>query len=483
MLSMIPEELILESAWNNSPEIDSLQYDSRRVSSGALFIAVKGLITDGNLYIAQALESGAIAVATENPLPVDNKATWLRVADARRFLAEAANAFYNYPSSQIQLVGITGTNGKTTSAYLVHSILQQLGPSLMMGTLGAQIGPETIEYTMTTPESLEIQKSLSEAVHSKCRYGVMEVSSHSLFFQRVLGCKFEIAVFTNLSQDHLDFHENFEAYFESKALLFQRSFNPGLKAALINIDNSWGKRLAGIAEGEVFTFGFSSDADFHPIRYESSTEGTEIVLRFFGRNLKLVSPLVGRHNGYNIMAAAAACGLLEIPDSQIAAGISSLYCVPGRFEKIEINRPFTVINDFAHTPDALDNALSLARQIAEGRLLCVFGCGGDRDRKKRPLMGKIAVEKSDYSIITSDNPRSEDPDLIIQDIVRGIPPNFQNFETVTDRRQAIRRSLVLAQPGDLVLLAGKGHEAYQEIKGKKYRFDERQIVKEEACTL
>jgi len=475
--------LILEVDSSDFPRIASVEYDSRRVSPEALFVAVRGLATDGNRFIGQAIERGAAAVASENPAPAPRPAFWVRVRDARSFLSYSSSAFYGFPSRRMRLAGVTGTNGKTTTVYLVHSIVSQQGPALMIGTLGSVVGNETAYYQMTTPESPEIQKTLARGLRAGCETGVLEVSSHSLFFKRVLDCHMKVAVFTNLSQDHLDFHDSLESYLDTKSLLFRRSYNPGLESSLINLDDPWGRRLLEKADGDTCTFGFSKSADIYPVYFRSSTRGIKMELRFFDRRLSLESPLVGRHNGYNIMAAAGAAALLGIDDTAIQEGISALDRVPGRFEVVPIEASFTVVKDFAHTPDALDNALDLARQLTENRVICVFGCGGDRDRAKRPQMGRISVEKADHVIVTSDNPRSEDPSAIIREIVAGIPRECTNFEIVTDRRQAIRKALLAARPGDLVILAGKGHENYQEIDGKKHRFDECEIVKEEACCI
>jgi UDP-N-acetylmuramoyl-L-alanyl-D-glutamate--2,6-diaminopimelate ligase len=335
---------------------------------------------------------------------------------------------------------------------------------------------------MTTCEAPDIQKALSLGLEQNCRYGVVEVSSHALIFDRVFQCSFPVAVFTNLSQDHLDFHQDLEEYFQAKRLLFTRSYNPGLQVVLTNNDDLHGKRLGEEqSELETYTYGSSENSNIQLQNHKSTRCGLELQLDFFGRTLTLQSPLVGDHNLYNIMAAAAACSLLGIEDKTVQDGISSLENVPGRFERVQIDAAFTVFLDFAHTPDALQNVLRLARKVSEGRLICVFGCGGDRDRGKRAVMGKIAVELTDLAIITSDNPRSEDPARIILEIEEGIPAGSTNFESIIDRKKAILRALDLADEGDLILLAGKGHEVYQEIQGRKYHFDERQIVREALC--
>lgn len=461
-----------------NPRIESLAYDSRQVQGNSLFFAVRGQVTDGHLYIDQALNKGAVAVVSEQEAPRDFPQAWLQVPAIRPFMAQIADRFYASPSAKLELVGITGTNGKTTTAFLVHSILEQQGPSLLMGTIRTRLGDQQIDSVRTTPEAIDIQKTLVRALESGCRRGVAEVSSHALFFRRVYQCRFPVAVFTNLSQDHLDFHPNLEEYFQSKCVLFDCDYNPGLRWAILNADDPFSARIplpSGVRQIQV---GFSEECDVFPVTYRTSVEGTEAELKIFDRKLSLSSPLVGKHNLYNIMLAVAAATALEVPEAEIRDGISQLTKVSGRFEKVELKLPFTVIIDYAHTPNALENVLKLCRQFSDKRVLCVFGCGGERDRTKRPLMGNIAVRNSDLAIITSDNPRWEDPNRIIHDIQAGIPADAHNYEIIANRRQAIARSLELAQSGDIVLVAGKGHEIYQETRGKRLPFDDREVVKE-----
>ncbi len=461
-----------------NPRIESLEYDSRQVQGNSLFFAVRGQVTDGHLYIDQALGKGSVAIVSEQEAPRDFPRAWVQVPAIRPFMARLADRFYASPSARLELVGITGTNGKTTTAFLVHSILEQQGPSLLMGTIRTRLGAQQIDSVRTTPEAIDIQKTLARALESGCRRGAAEVSSHALFFRRVYQCRFPVAVFTNLSQDHLDFHPNLEEYFQSKCLLFDSDYNPGLRWAVLDADDPFSARIplpSGVRQIKV---GFSEECHVFPVTYRTSVEGTEAELKIFDRRLSLSSPLVGKHNLYNIMLAVAAATALEVPEAQIRDGVSQLTRVSGRFEKVEIERPFTVIIDYAHTPDALENVLELCRQFSDRRVLCVFGCGGERDRTKRPLMGNIAVRDSDLAIITSDNPRWEDPNRIIHNIQAGIPADANNYEIIANRRQAIARSLELAQPGDIVLVAGKGHEIYQETRGKRLPFDDREVVKE-----
>ena len=461
------------------PEIESLAYDSRHAAPGSLFFAIRGFQSDGHLYLDQALKRGAVAVASQRPAPADCAFSWIQVSRIRRFMASVADHFFGRPSARLRLVGITGTNGKTTTASLVHSILSQGEPALVMGTLGARLDGRNWASERTTPESVDIQSILSQAVEAGCSRGVMEVSSHSLALDRAYGCRFPVAVFTNLTRDHLDFHHTFENYLRSKRLLFQSDYNSGLTWSVINHDDPASRRLD--PEGEAVTFGMTPEAQVHPKGQKTTVDGTRLELECRERRLTLRSPLVGDHNLYNIMAAVAACHSLGIPDRQICRGISSLERVPGRFEKVDVDRDYTVVVDYAHTPDALENVLRLARGLTSNRVLCVFGCGGDRDASKRPQMGEIATRKSDWAILTTDNPRSEDPEVILRQIRAGIPPARDNFETITDRREAISRVVELARTGDLVVVAGKGQETYQEIQGIRLPFDDREVVRDSVC--
>jgi len=474
--------------WKTTPtedgtdvNISSLAYDSRKVKEGSLFFAIEGMVTDGHKFLEQAISRGAVAVASERKASHHLPVQWIQVSSIRHFMARTANRFYGNPSLKLRLAGVTGTNGKTTTCYLINSILTQISPSLRLGTIDTVIGDQKLEARMTTPEAPDIQEALSTGVQHKCRYGVVEVSSHALHLQRVFECHFPVAVFTNLSQDHLDYHHNMEEYFNVKKQLFDQSHNPGIQFAVTNGDDPYGRRIQELTKVKTFTYGVDQNSDVRLNSYNASPEGLDLQLEFFERRLSLHSPLVGKHNLYNIVAAATACSLLGIEDETIREGISALRIVPGRFEKAAIEAPFTVILDFAHTPDALENALNLSAEISQKRVICVFGCGGDRDRGKRPLMGRIAVEKADLAIVTSDNPRSEDPTNIIKEIEEGIPEGATNFESIPDRKKAIQRALEVADKGDLVLLAGKGHEVYQEIRGRRFHFDEREIVKEVLC--
>ena len=478
LISNLPPGSVRAASEDMDLEIRSLDYDSRRVREGSLFFAIQGEQTDGHLYIDQAIRKGAVAVVSSRPAPPDSQAAWVQVEATRPSMGILAAQFHRHPSQRLQLVGITGTNGKTTTAYSTHSILERQRPALLMGTIKAKIGEWESESERTTPEAVDIQAILEKALKLGCTAGVMEVSSHALFFHRVYQCSFPVAVFTNLSQDHLDFHASLEEYFQAKCLLFQEHYNPGLRYAVINRDDPFAERIQLAPAVERLTFGLSEDNDVYPVSYETSIEGTRVDLKWFDRRLSLNSPLAGEHNLYNIMSAAIAASLVGCADEQIREGMDQMGQVPGRFERVDTKRRSTVIVDYAHTPHALENVLRLCRQLAQGRIICVFGCGGDRDRGKRPLMGAIAARDADRVIVTSDNPRFEDPARIAQEVQEGIPAEVTHCEIILDRREAIARAFDAAGENDIVLLAGKGHEAYQHIQGESIPFDDREMAKE-----
>jgi UDP-N-acetylmuramoyl-L-alanyl-D-glutamate--2,6-diaminopimelate ligase len=472
------EALLQKGNDQRDPEIGALEYDSRRVVKDSLFFAIEGLVTDGHVHLEQALQKGAVAVVSEREKPTGFSRVWIRVSAIRPFMACVANAFNDRPSERLQLVGITGTNGKTTTAFLIYAMLEQEAPGLLLGTVHASLQGKSWETERTTPEAIDVQRILSEAVGDGCRWGAMEVSSHALAFHRVYRCCFPVGVFTNLSQDHLDFHHSLEEYFQVKQLLFDPSYNPGLRSAVLNQDDGYARRIEPPAGTRVVTFGLDRTADVFPLAQRTSLDATEVDLKFFDRRLSLRSSLLGEHNLYNLMSAAVASHLIGVSDDHIRQGVASLTSVPGRFERVDVDSDYAVLVDFAHTPIALKKVLDFCRQLTQKRVLCVFGCGGDRDRGKRPQMGAIAVEGADRVFITSDNPRSEDPAEIIREICFGIPEGCTNYETLEDRRGAIERALEAANPGDIVLVAGKGHETYQEIQGQQIPFDDREVVRE-----
>lgn len=459
------------------PEVTELHYDSRRVRPGSLFFALQGEHYDGHDFVPQAVRRGAVAVASQRPAPQSWPLPWIQADSIRPYMALAAHEFFGRPSEEMELAGITGTNGKTTTAYLVHSVLSQAQSALLTGTVQTIIGGEATPSERTTAEAVDLQKLLRRAADAGCRRGAVEVSSHALALYRPFRCSFPVAVFTNFSQDHLDFHGDMEAYFQAKSLLFQPDYNPGLRFAVVNADDPAGDRLPIPASVRVDRFSLNRPADAVPEKLEEGLEGLKMSVRLGEKRLEVSSPLVGRHNAQNILAAVLACRRLGVEAGQIAAGVAALRAVPGRFERVELERPFGVFVDYAHTPQALENVLQLSRRVAPGRVICVFGCGGDRDRSKRPLMGEIAGRLADLAIITSDNPRSEDPEAITREVESGVAASADS-RTVVDRREAIALAIRQARPGDLVLIAGKGHEHYQEVAGRKLPFDDRRVAGE-----
>ncbi len=460
-----------------NPDILELHYDSRQVEPGSLFFAFRGEKSDGHDFLPQACRRGAVAIASERPATHPLALPWIQVEAIRPYMALAAHEFHGRASGELDLIGITGTNGKTTTAYLVHSILGSESPALLVGTVQTVIGSRATASQRTTPEATDLQRLLRRAVGRGCRWGALEVSSHALAQYRTYQCRFPIAVFTNLSQDHLDFHGSMEAYLRAKSLLFQHDYNPGLKTAVLNADDPASGRIPIPATVSVKRFSLEPGADAYPEILEESWRGLTMVVRLEGERVEISSPLVGRHNCQNILAAVLACRQLGLEADRIARGVARLASVPGRFERVDLDKPFGVFVDYAHTPDALENLLRLSRQITQGRVLCVFGCGGDRDRSKRSLMGQVASRLADSIFLTSDNPRGEDPHTIIEEIRAGVADS-SDCRVLADRREAIAAALEAARPGDVVLIAGKGHETYQEIAGRKLEFDDRRVARE-----
>ena len=467
---------------NRDRAIAAIAYDSRRVAPGSVFVAVKGLRADGGAFVEHAVSRGAIAVVSESAPPDAFAVPWLAVRDARLALALLADRFFDHPSRRMPVVGVTGTNGKTTTAYLLSSILDAAGRRAgMLGTVAYRIGGEDREASRTTPEAPDVQQLLSEMLQHGCTAAVMEVSSHALSLKRVDGIRFAAGVFSNLTRDHLDFHEDMEAYFAAKRRLFEML--PSGAPGVINLDDPRGAALVDIANRPV-TYAINAPADVRPGAIETTLSGLRFQVRTPSGAVRVASKLVGRPNVYNILAAVATAAALDVPAAAIEHGVAALAGVPGRFEVVsQPNDDVTVVVDYAHTDDALRNLLETARPLAAKRLITVFGCGGDRDRSKRPLMGMVAARLSEVVVITSDNPRSEDPALIIEEIERGIPAGSQTasrtpvVETLVDRAAAIERAVAIAGPGDVVLIAGKGHEKYQQIGDRVLPFDDGDVAR------
>jgi UDP-N-acetylmuramoyl-L-alanyl-D-glutamate--2,6-diaminopimelate ligase len=471
-------ELIPEIDREGTPDADILgiSYDSRRTQKGHLFVAIKGEKTDGALFVKQALELGAAVVASEQPIASEFRAVSLRVPDARKFLADISRIFYQDPASKMKLVGITGTNGKTTTSFLIDSLFSHAGiRSCLVGTLGMQIGGRHFPSEHTTPEAPDLMQFLHQAVTEGSTHGAMEVSSHSLALKRVFGVRFRVGVFMNLTRDHLDFHKDMESYFSAKQLLFSRENGNGVECAVISVDDPYGKRLAERLHCEVMRFGFSQTAEIHVLECHSRADGTDLTLATPAGNVRFNLPLIGRPNIYNTMAAAGAALCLGMDLDSVREGIEALKGVPGRLERMDAGQDFTVVVDYAHSPDALENLLATVTQLPHRKIITVFGCGGDRDRTKRPIMGEIATRMSDFVFATSDNPRSEDPVGILTEVEAGMHRGPAPYKMVPDRLEAIGLAVSMAETGDVVVIAGKGHEDYQIIGNRSIPFDDRRV--------
>jgi UDP-N-acetylmuramoyl-L-alanyl-D-glutamate--2,6-diaminopimelate ligase len=456
-------------------EISGLAYDSRQLQSTQLFVAIEGTKSDGHLYLDRAIERGAAVVMSEKEKPLGFPLPWIKVPQVRKAMAQAAANFYGSPSHTLQLLGVTGTNGKTSIAYMVEAVLKEAGERV--GVLS------TIEYrgpggsrpaTHTTPESLDLQRMLSGFVAEQCAYAVMEVSSHALALDRIHACRFRSAVFTNLTPDHLDYHRTLEEYFTAKKQLFTGCGEGVPRQSILNLDDPRGLELRELCAGRCQTFALDWDADYRLIAEHTTGPRVRLEYQTPSGILLLEPQLIGRPNYSNLLATAAVTLDLGYPLEVVRQGLNRCPPVPGRFEVVSCGQPFQVVVDYAHTPDALEKVLQTGRNLHPRRLLLLFGCGGDRDRTKRPLMGRVAEDGSDFVVITSDNPRGEDPRSIIAEIEQGLKGSPAHYLIEPDRRGAIHSLLRMAQPGDLVILAGKGHETYQILAGGTIHFDDRE---------
>jgi UDP-N-acetylmuramoyl-L-alanyl-D-glutamate--2,6-diaminopimelate ligase len=468
--------------------VTGIVYDSRQAGPGSIFVSIRGLQADGAAFVEAAVAKGAIAVVAETAAPAGAAVPWFRVGDARLAMAALASEFYGQPSERLTLVGITGTNGKTTTSYLLAAIFEAAGIKCgRIGTVGYRIGSREVEAARTTPESPELQRMLRDMLAQRCGACVMEVSSHALVLRRAHFLHFAAVLFTNLTRDHLDFHGDMEQYFVAKRQLFELA--PPDAVGISNADDPRGSDFAAAVKRPV-TYAIDAPADVTPGPISFSLDGLEFDVRTPRGTLHVRSKLVGRPNAYNILAAVAAATALDLPFSAIEQGVRGLENVPGRFQVVSsTGDDVRVVVDYAHTDDALKNLLETARPLAGGRVITVFGCGGDRDKTKRPLMGAVAARLSDMVIVTSDNPRSEDPDQIIEDIKRGIVlpadrigpkgqgPKSTPFLAIADRKTAIERAIREARPADLVLVAGKGHEKYQVIGERTLPFDDVEVAR------
>jgi UDP-N-acetylmuramoyl-L-alanyl-D-glutamate--2,6-diaminopimelate ligase len=482
------------------PQISGMDYNSRRVQPGFAFVAMRGESSDGNRHIDAALKNGAIAVVTDSKFEQPRRdVPWAAIPNGRRALSHMSANFYGHPAEKLKVIGITGTNGKTTTSFLCESILRHCGrPSALIGTIeyhvpakpkpaqaGADLPYRVLPSPHTTPEALELNQIFAEALVSGATHAVMEVSSHALAQERVWGVPFEVAVFTNLTRDHLDYHKSMDSYFEAKSILFLGCGTRPPRAAVINADDEYGRSLGQSRKTlsqQVILYGIQN-GDFRATNIDLQQDGTKFDLLTPSGSIRIETSLIGGINIYNILAAAAATFACGCSLQQIAEAIAQFKQVPGRFEKVDCGQPFTVVVDYAHTDDALRNLTAIARDFASrgvgrGRVITVFGCGGDRDRAKRPLMAEAAGKGSDFVVLTSDNPRSEDPLQIIDDALPGLRQTGTRHEVEPDRRKAIHLALMQAASGDVVLIAGKGHEKVQITREGTFPFDDVQVARE-----
>jgi UDP-N-acetylmuramoyl-L-alanyl-D-glutamate--2,6-diaminopimelate ligase len=460
-------------------QVRQISNDSRKVQPGALFVAIHGLATDGNLFARDAATRGALAILSENAAPADwpKEIPWIQVNEGRKALATLAANFYGHPAKALKLVGVTGTNGKTTTTSLIDSILRASGAKTgLFGTIAYHTPLGEHAAPNTTPESLDLQSFFAEIRGAGGTYATMEASSHALSMDRLWGCHFAAAVFTNLTRDHIDYHKTFENYFAAKRLLFEGTGAGVPDVSVINTDDAWGKKLTELGN-KTLTYGLLNDSDLKAKRFQLSFKGLSFTAQTPNGPIQVESSLVGRINVYNILAAIGAGIGLGFSNEVIETGVRNLRAVAGRFERVDRGQPFLVVVDYAHTNDALENLIRTARELnAKGKIITMFGCGGSRDRTKRPIMGEISGRMSDLSILTSDNPRQEEPLKIISDVVVGMQKSGGKYMIEPDRAKAIHLAIEEARPGDMVLLAGKGHEDYQIFADHTIHFDDREVA-------
>lgn len=479
IIAKMPGAKVLSGPTNQ--KITDLTIDSRQVQKGSLFICIKGVHTDGHKYIDKAKELGAAAVLVEENVAPREGLTIIKVKDSNAAITKVAPWFYDYPAHSMRMLGVTGTNGKTTTTNIVRVILRKAGFKVgLIGTISIMI-EDTVETSHnTTPDVVDLQKTLYRMKTAGCDYVIMEVSSHALALNRVAGIEYDVAALTNITQDHLDFHGSMENYRSAKALLFthlHEGKKPG-KTAIFNMDDPSSKLIMPQVKTPILKYGEAATNDIYPLQFEVGAKNMKLNLHTPAGDMNLLLHITGEFNVYNVMTAVAIALAEKIPVKTIESVLDGFGGVPGRFQLVEAGQPFTVIVDYAHTPDGLDNVLRTARQITKGKLWAVFGCGGDRDNKKRPIMGRMALELADKLVVTSDNPRSEDPELIIADIEKGLAgaPANKEIHKITDRKAAIEFALSHAQPEDVIMIAGKGHENYQILRDRTIHFDDCEVV-------
>ena len=469
---LLADVTVLKTNANLEMEIQDVAYDSRKVQPGGMFVAITGFATDGNRFIPMALEKGASVIVTAKE--PEGEIPYVLVDSDRLALAYIGRNFFGNPAASMQMIGVTGTNGKTSSTLLLKHVLEVVkGAKVgLMGTMENIIGDEHIPADRTTPESFELQALLARMRAAGCTHVIMEVSSHAIALDRVAGITYDVASFTNLTEDHLDFHKTMEAYCDTKAILFQRC-----RKAVGNLDDSWYDRLCGGAACPVLTVSAKGTADLYAQNEELLADGVSFTAISGEEKVEVKLPIPGKFTVYNALNVLGMAMQLDISLSDAANALRTAQGVKGRVEVVPTpGKPYTILIDYAHTPDGLENVLSSVKGYCQGRLIAVFGCGGDRDPVKRPIMGRIGVEIADYSIITSDNPRTEEPAAIIADIVKELPADGKNYEVIENRIEAIHHAMDIAEKNDIIVLAGKGHETYQEIHGVKHHLDEREVV-------
>jgi UDP-N-acetylmuramoyl-L-alanyl-D-glutamate--2,6-diaminopimelate ligase len=483
MIEMKLKELLqdirlIDISGPEDPEITGIAYFSKKVEPGNVFVAIKGHRADGHDYLSEARNRGAVAVVSERPKPADLNLTWVQTPDARESLALMAVNFYDHPAARLKTIGITGTKGKTTITYILEEILKAAGfqPGVV-GTVEYRWLGKQISAERTTPEAPDIQGILKQMVKDGVSHCLMEVSSHSLDLKRVWGLGFDLAIFTNLSGEHLDYHQTMENYFEAKKKLF--FLNHKRQASIVNVDDPWGEKLLSELPMKTISFGFKPEAVVRAEKFNINHSGMTATVSYPGGQLTFSSPLIGKHNLYNFLAAISAALVLSIPVPAIVKGINSLKTIPGRFEKVANNLDLNIIVDYAHTDGALQNLLESVKSLNPRKVILVFGCGGDRDRLKRPRMGEVAARLADWTIITSDNPRSEDPENIMTEIEQGFKKlGHHNYEKTSDRKKAIEAAILMARKGDWVVIAGKGHESHQIFKDRTIPFSDVETASE-----
>ena len=463
---------------NSNPTITSIEMDSRKVTPGCLFICIKGFTVDGHDFVAKAIDNGAVAILSEKELNVSVPV--VKVNDTKRAMAILADTFYQQPSHKLHLIGVTGTNGKTTITHLIESVFQKHNVNTgMIGTINMKINGRTYPTSNTTPEIIVLQQMFHKMLEEDVKAVVMEVSSHALDLGRVRGCDFDVAVFTNLTQDHLDYHSSMEEYKFAKGMLFSslgNSYNISKpKFAILNVDDPASALYKKLTAGEVVTYGIDNPSDYYAKNIQMTPKGTTFELCYQGETKVVQIKLVGKFSVYNVLACIAACHVSNIPMDTILEAMEEITGVSGRYELVDEGQDFSVIVDYAHTPDSLENVLNTSNQLVEGKLFCLIGCGGDRDRTKRPLMAQAAVKYSDIPIFTSDNPRTEDPEQIFADMEKGV--EGEEYTVIKDRKEAIEYAINKANRGDVIIIAGKGHETYQQIGKETFPFDDREVAR------